>query len=210
MELLMKLIRFCLITAFLVIFSLISFSQDYSGLQDVFRQSYSYEMKGKYAEAADIIKTKYDENSYEINIRLGWLSYSAGLFTESMAYYQKAINLKSFAIEPRLGFVLPAAALGNWDMVLEQYREILKIDPMNSLVNYRIGVIAYGREDYETAYKYFEKVVNLYPFDYDSLIMFAWTNLKLGKTREAKVLFQKALIMRPDDVSATDGLKLIQ
>ncbi|MEZ5148220.1 MAG: hypothetical protein R2759_14450 [Bacteroidales bacterium] len=54
-----------------------------------------------------------------------------------------------------------------------------------------------------------KKVVNLYPFDYDGLIMFAWTNLKLGKLREAKVLFNKVLMYKPDDSSALEGLSVI-
>ena len=73
-----------------------------------------------------------------------------------------------------------------------------------------MGLIYYGKEDFTTAFKYFEKVVNLYPFDYDSLIMFAWTNFKLGKYREAKVLFNKALMNKPNDSSALEGLSLIK
>ena len=80
---------------------------------------------------------------------------------------------------------------------------------MNTTANYKLGSIYYGNENYTDALKYFEKVVNLYPFDYSSLLMYAWTNLKLGKTREAKVLFNKVLMNKPGDESATDGLNAI-
>jgi hypothetical protein len=40
--------------------------------------------------------------------------------------------------------------------------------------------------------------------------MTGWTNFQLGKLREAKVLFQKALLNRPGDNSATEGLSLIK
>jgi Flp pilus assembly protein TadD len=50
----------------------------------------------------------------------------------------------------------------------------------------------------------------MYPFDYDALHMFGWTNYRLGKLREAKVLFNKTLMNRPDDKSALEGLGLIQ
>jgi tetratricopeptide (TPR) repeat protein len=73
-----------------------------------------------------------------------------------------------------------------------------------------MGMIYYGKQEYAKAEKYFEKVVNLYPFDYDSNIMFAWTNLKLGRYREAQVLFNKVLMLRPDDQSALEGLGLIK
>ena len=56
----------------------------------------------------------------------------------------------------------------------------------------------------------FEKVVNLYPFDYDSIHMLAWTKFKLGQLGEAKQLFAKALRIRPGDESATEGYNLIK
>ena len=114
------------------------------------------------------------------------------------------------SVEAKLGYVYPAAALGNWEQVISKYKEILKIDAKNSTVNYRLGLIYYGREDFTSAYKFFEQVVNLYPFDYNSSLYLAWTNLKLGKTREAKVLFNKVLMMQPNDASALEGLSLIK
>jgi tetratricopeptide (TPR) repeat protein len=187
-------------------------AQQYSAkmIEDAFESSYTLQDKANYNGAIGIIKTVYDENSYEVNVRLGWLNYLGGFFTESAAYYQKAIKLKPYSIEAKLGFVYPAAAIGNWDQVIAQYNDILKIDPQNSVVNYRMGSIYYGKLDYATAEKYLEKVVNLYPFDYDSNILFAWTNLKLGKTREAQVLFHKVLMMRPNDKSAMEGLSYIK
>jgi tetratricopeptide (TPR) repeat protein len=74
---------------------------------------------------------------------------------------------------------------------------------------HRLGLIYYGREEYEAALRYFEKVVNLYPFDYDALTMLAWTHFKLHNVREAKVLFQKALLHTPGGTSATEGLDLL-
>ena len=179
-------------------------------LAEAFSQSYQYETKADYTAAIKLIKEVYDEKSYEINLRLGWLHYEAGLFTESLAYYEKAISLMPYSIEAKLGCVYPASALGNWDKVVTQYNNILAIDPQNTSVNYRLGSIYYGKKDYANAYKYFEKVVNLYPFGYDALIMFAWSNFQTGKMREAKVLFNKVLLVSPNDTSALEGLGLIK
>lgn len=187
-----------------------AFAQDYAKLTAAFNDSYVKEKKEKYAEAASALKAIYDEGSYEINLRLGWLTYLQGQFSESLNYYSKAVALMPYAIEPRLGIVLPASAMGNWDFVVSNYNKILGIDPNNTLVLYRMGLISYERKDYKQAYNYFEKVVNLYPWDYDSLLMFAWTNYMLGKSREAKILFQKVLLYNPDDISAKEGLALIK
>jgi tetratricopeptide (TPR) repeat protein len=202
--------KILLVIVLFTFFGSITFSQNYKEVQQAFEKSYFLEYSGEYIKAIDLLKGVYDNSSYEINLRLGWLNYMGGFFTESLAYYQKSIELKPMSIEARLGYVYPASALGNWEQVKSQYNKILDIDPMNSLVNYRMGSIYYGNEDYTTALTYFEKVVNLYPFDRDGLLMYAWTNLKLGKFREAEVLFNKVLMNKPNDESAMEGLNQIK
>jgi tetratricopeptide (TPR) repeat protein len=187
-----------------------SHAQDPAILQDAFSKSHNYEARGNFTDAVLTLKKIYAEDSYEINLRLGWVTYLAGFFTESVGYYQKANNLKPYALEPKFGLVYPLASLGNWDQVIMQYNEILKIDPQNTTANYRMGSIYYERRDFAKAEKFLEKVVNLYPFDHDSLLLFAWTNLKLGRFREAQVLFNKVLLNKPHDSSALEGLSLIK
>jgi len=152
----------------------------------------------------------YQDDSYEINIRLGWLNYLAGEHHESSKYYQNAIELKPYSIEAKFGYTYPLSVLGNWGLVKTQYLNILEIDPMNTLANYQLGLMYYNVEDYTSALKHFEKVVNQYPFDYDGTHMFAWTHYRLGKLREAEVLFKKALLIRPGDASALEGLGLVK
>jgi tetratricopeptide (TPR) repeat protein len=201
--------RFIIITIF--IFSVLaSNGQDYTRLTAAFSDSYAKEKSGKFGDAATALKVCYDADSYEMNLRLGWLTYLEGQFSESLSYYNKAIELMPYAIEPRLGVVLPASSLGNWDMVVTQYNKILTIDPNNTVTLYRLGLISYDKKDYKQAYLYFEKVVNLYPFDYQSVLMLAWTNYRMGKPREAKILFNKALLYYPEDASAREGLGLLK
>jgi tetratricopeptide (TPR) repeat protein len=183
--------------------------QNYQALEKAFSESYQHETKGEYSGAIEKLQSVYNEESYELNLRLGWLSYLSGNFSQSSAFYERAVNLKPFSIEARFGYVYPLSAIGNWAMVKQQYVKMLEIDPMNSIVNYRMGLIFYNSEDYPSALKYFEKVVNAYPFDYDGTIMYAWTNFKMGKLREAKILFRKALLINPGDASANEGLKLL-
>jgi len=187
-----------------------AFSQTEVDIQNAFKESYQLEKNGEYSQAIKVLKNYYSEESYDINLRLGWLHYLSGLFTESAPYYQKCIQLKPLSIEARLGIVNPAASMGNWTQVEKIYTEILAMDPENTTVNYRLGVIYYGREDYKGALKYFEKLLNHYPFDYDAIIMSAWTHYKMGETRKAKILFNKALLNQPNDKSALEGLSLLE
>ncbi len=207
----MEILRKVLLSA---IFLLISVSyaeaQDFVKMKDAFQKSYIQEATGEYLAAITSLKDVYEEKSYELNLRLGWLTYLSGNFTESRAYYNKAVVLMPYSIEAKFGFVYPLAALGNWTEVIGQYEKILEITPNNSIVLHRLGLIYYGKGDFETARKYFDKVVNLYPFDYDALTMLAWTYFKLNNLRESKILFQKALLNTPNGTSAVEGLDLLK
>ncbi|MBU3928613.1 MAG: tetratricopeptide repeat protein [Bacteroidetes bacterium] len=198
------------VISLLIIVGSTSYAQDNVTLMNAFAKSYELENSGNYEEAITTLKAVYQEESYEINLRLGWLHYLSGLFSESMPYYQKCVYLHPMSIEARLGIVLPASSMGNWTQVEKQYNDILTIDPENSQANFRLGMIYYGREDYTKALSVFEKLLNRYPFDYDIIMMTGWTQLRKGETRKAKILFNKALLNRPNDSSALEGLKLIK
>ncbi|MBN2668377.1 MAG: tetratricopeptide repeat protein [Bacteroidales bacterium] len=177
---------------------------------DAFTQSYTSESDGDYSKAIQGLKQIYSETSYPINLRLAWLSYSAGLFTESMAYYSKAIQLMPYSIEARLGITYPASAVGKWPLVIKTYQEVIGIDPKNYTANYNLASIYYGKKDYKMAAQYLETIANLYPFDYSTTLLYAWNNYQLGKTREAMLLFKKVLMLSPNDASAKEGLSLVE
>jgi tetratricopeptide (TPR) repeat protein len=185
-----------------------TFSQN--SRQLFFYKSYEYEKSGNYSQAVKELNSIYKADDYFINIRMAWLYYLAKQYNESIKFYEKAISLKPYAIEARFGSIKPLSAIESWDKVKNQYIQILKIDPQNTVANYWLGVMYYNKKDYESASKLFEKVINLYPLDYDTVIMLAWTKLNLGKTAEAKILFNHALTIKANDSSALDGLKRIK
>lgn len=175
-----------------------------------FETSYIYETALQYTKAVNMIKAVYDATSYEMNLRLGWLQYYAGSYIESSNYYKTAVALKPASIEARLGYVMPLAALGSWDSVKVQYEKILKIDPMNTKVNYRMGLIYYYKADYKTAETYFKTAAEAYPFDYDITLICAMNQQKLGNKSIAKALYSKVLIIEPNDSTALSGLKVLK
>jgi tetratricopeptide (TPR) repeat protein len=193
--------------AVLALMSNFAMAQNQTLQQAAFAKSYESEQAGKYTNAINDLKPAYKADSYFVNIRMGWLYYLAKQYAESIKYYNIAIALKPYAIEARFGCVKPLSAIESWENVRKHYVQILKIDPQNTVANYWLGVIYYNRKSYAAAEKLFEKVVNLYPLDYDSIIMLAWTKLNLGKSADAKVLFYQALVIRPNDSSALSGLK---
>ena len=175
-----------------------------------FIESYGLEATGNYSNAIEKIIEIYTADSYDMNIRLGWLYYNLGNYPESQKYYQIATQILPYSIEAKLGYVLPVSGLGYWDKVIEVYNDILIIDPQNTLVNYRMGAIYYERKQYQKAYNFLENVINLYPNDFDAILLFAWTHYQMGKLKDAKVLFNKALLIKPNNSSAQYGLGLIK
>jgi len=166
-----------------------------------FSKSYLFEYESQYVKA---IKALQDLNheSYEINLRLGWLFYLNKEYSKSEGFYKKAIALEPASVEGRFGLVLPLSAEGNWNAVLLVYLEILKYDPNNSIANYRIASIYYNRKDYASTVNYISKVIKLYPFDYDSNLLYGKTLIAQGKNTEAKKYIEKALEYNPQSEEA--------
>lgn len=179
-------------------------------LQEAFSKSYANEKKGDFSAAMDDLKKVYDESSYEMNLRLGWLNYNAGLFDNSVIFYSSARKLKPYSEESKFGLILPLSALGKWNEVISLYNQILEASPQNTVALYRLGLVYYGRKDYNQAHKLFKKVVDLYPFGYDGLLMLGWSAYFLGDYNQAKVLFNKVNLYNPGDASANEGLNLIK
>jgi tetratricopeptide (TPR) repeat protein len=187
-----------------------SYAQDYKAMQDAFANSIVLESKSDFKGAIEAIKKVNTSTNYETNVRLGWLSYEAGNHAESKAYYENAATLMPASTEPLWGLAYPLAELKKWTELAEVYQKILKLDPKNTTANYRLGLSAYYGKDYTIAKKYFDIFLGLYPMDYNALLMSAWTNYFLGKKTEAKILFNKTLMVMPSDKSATEGLALIK
>jgi tetratricopeptide (TPR) repeat protein len=177
-----------IMTSSILLFAvLIAGAQSESKWQVAFNESYTQEANKQYSAAINSLKAVYDEKSYELNLRLGWLTYLNKEYTTSQSYYQKTT-----------------------DKTLQVYEDILKIDPQQTKANYWAGVIWYNRKKYETAARYFEKLINLYPFDFDGNHMLAWTYLNMGRSNDAKLLFGKALLAKPGDASCLEGLKQVR
>lgn len=191
-------------------FGSLAFGQNNTKVYESFIESYGLEATGNFSNAIEKIIKIYEVDSYDMNIRIGWLYYNLGNYPESEKYYQRAMEILPYSIEAKLGYVLPVSGLGYWDKVIEVYVDILEIDSQNTLVNYRMGGIYYERKEYEKSYDFLETVINLYPNDFDAVLLYAWTHYKMGRLKEAKVLFNKALLIKPNNASAQYGLSLIK
>ena len=143
----MQILKQTMVAAILVLATYGATAQNEAALQKAFSDSYTQEYYKKYTDAiASITKVNNDEN-YETNLRLGWLFYVNKNYAQSQAHYQKAVEIKPYSIEAKLGLVKPLLALESWEKVLQQYEDILKIDNQNYTANYWLGIIYYNKKN---------------------------------------------------------------
>ena len=176
-------------------------AQSDNAVREAIKKSYDSEYQLKYQKAIEDLMGVYEPTSYELNLRIGWLNYKAGKYTESINYYKKAITKMPLSIEAKLGIVYPLGALEKWEQVVDNYLAIVKIDAFNATANYRLALIYYNRGDYGNSWKFLQKYINLYPFDYDGNSLAGWVKYSVGKKEEAYVFFKKALMVNPYDTS---------
>lgn len=188
----------------LVVFCFSSKAQQTS--ESAFAKSYSFEYETQYNKAIAALTDLHVE-SYQINLRVGWLYYLSKDYVKSEQYYRKAVTLEPASIEARFGLVLPLSTLGNWNNVLSVYLEITKLDPNNSIANYRLSSIYYARKDYVNAAQYVSKVLKLYPFDYDSNLLTGKILMAQAKNADAKKHFIKALEYNTQSEEAKAAIK---
>lgn len=180
--------------------------QAQSSAELAFSKSYSFEYDTQYTRAIEVM-TALNSDAYEVSLRLGWLYYLNKDYQKSETFYKKAVASEPASVEARFGLVLPLAALGNWNAVLGHYLDILKIDPNNSIANYRTGYIYYSRKDYTAAMTYLHKVIKMYPFDYDSNLLAGKVLIAQGNNAEARKYLTRAIEYNPQSEEAKAALK---
>lgn len=188
-----------LITAGLLVAGMVLSAQN---SVDAFSNSYVQESNGKYTEAIETLQ-KLGEDSYAVNLRLGWLYYSAGEYIKSKAHYQKAMDQEKSSIEAILGIAYPVSAMGNWNDVLALYENGLKIDPKNVTLKYRIAYVKhYYLKDYSGALRFASEAHEAQPFDFDTNYLLAAIHIALGNIEQARISAIECLKYNPSSQAA--------
>ncbi len=172
-----------------------------------FTESYLHENENNYDKAISDLRSIYDVNSYEINLRLGWLYYANGEYVTAQNYYKNAIKIFPNSIEAMLGFAYPTAELGEWESIIKTYNKILSIDPNNYTTMYRMAHIYYERKDFKQAQTFAKKVNEQYPFDFYINLLLAKINIDTGNKVEAKLFLENAINYDPSSEEAAMLLK---
>ncbi len=73
--------------------------------------------------------------------------------------------------------------------------------------NLQIAYDHFSKKEYPLAAAYYSKVLSATPGDGDALLGLAWSQFYIGKTWEARSLFERVIALYPGNASALEGLK---
>ena len=175
-----------------------------AGIQDTYTQEYY----GKYADALAAMEKLAAENpkEYFFALRAGYLAYMAGNYTRSLGHYQNALLLKSDALEPRLGKLLPLLALGQYKQAEIEAQAVLRSDPKNYTARIKLAYAAYNSGDFPRSEKHYAELAAEYPSDATVLMGLGWAQLKQSKKSAARQNFERVKLMFPENKYADEGL----
>ena len=181
-------------------------------VQTALNNSYALEAKHNIPDAINAIKGAKgvgQEDEYLLNYRLGWLSYLAGAYNESAAYYEQAASIEPSSVEPLLAMIQPLAAqTGKTNAIIAVHERVLKNDPNNYKSLSQLAWLNYSAlKDHRKAAMYYERVLKLYPTNVEMMIGLGYS-LKLGgNNKGAAKVFNQVLRLDPINARALDGLK---
>ncbi len=166
-----------------------------------YQRSFENERAENYENAIRALAPVHEAypNGYTVNLRMGWLFYLNGNYSNAVAHYEVAVGAAPFALEPKLGQLLPLLAQGRWAEAEAMAYQVVSVDHYNYYGNLRLGVALRMQGKLEASYQITWKMVSAYPTDVLYLVELAQVNDARGKVEEARRLFEEILILDPEN-----------
>ncbi len=165
--------------------------------ESLWKQSILLEKQGKYKLSADKIKPKVNANNEFAILRVAYLTYMQGKNTESISYYENAININSNSIDAKLGIMLPLMAQKRWRQVKSFAHQILRFSHWNYTAHTRLMLAEEGLQMWESLEKHASQLVRVYPSDANALVYLARARAWQGNKTAAKTAYQQVLSRIP-------------
>jgi tetratricopeptide (TPR) repeat protein len=169
-----------------------------------YARSYELEKAQRYADAVSALGPVYRAypNAYTVNLRMGWLFYLAGNYTNAGSHYDSAMAAAPAALEPKLGGLLPLLAQERWSAAETLAYQVVSVDHYNYYGNLRLIIALRMQRKLEPAYQIALKMVRAYPTDVLHLAELALVHEARGEKAEAARLFGEILILDPQNDQA--------
>lgn len=180
-------------------------------VQSALSMSYSLESKGDYKGALQQVQSVLGRqpDHYFCLMRSGWLNLCLGIYADSLQAYNQASRACPQAVEPLLGALKAAAALGDWKSVESLAKSLLEKDPNNYTGLSRVAYAYFMRKDYNSAAVHYSRILTLYPSDLDMRNGLAWSYYYQGRKSEAKAQFEEVLNVSPSNSGANQGIAAV-
>lgn len=155
------------------------------------QESYLAEARGDYQNALRIMQSlsSGEPNDTFYQMRKAWLNYLLGSYQEALADYQAAAN-KLNHLDAHLGEINCYLALGNWDQAKVVADRLLQVHAQNPSLLSKAAYALYMKRDYAGAASYFERIMAIYPWDFENL-GYLVNNLYLaGRVDDARAAYR--------------------
>lgn len=173
-------------------------------IQGSYLRSYDYERSQDYDNAIRALGPVYDAfpNGYTVNLRMAWLFYLNGNFANATAHYDVATAAAPFALEPKLGKLLPLMAQERWDAVETVAYQVVSVDHYNYYGNLRLGIALRMQGKFDAASQVVLKMATAYPTDTLFLQELARLAVARGDGEEAALRYTDVIILDPENQEA--------
>jgi tetratricopeptide (TPR) repeat protein len=173
-------------------------------IQDAYYRSYGYERTQDYMNAIRALSGVFETypEGYTVNLRMAWLYYLNGNYANAMVHYDTALRVAPYALEPKLGSLLPLLAQERWADVESQAYQIVSVDYYNYYGNLRLAVALRMQGKLEQARQVVNKMLTPYPTDTLYLTQLGLIAVAEGDEAAARVAFTDVLILDPESPEA--------
>ena len=177
-------------------------------VEEAYYRSYNYEKAADYDDAIKSLLPVYRlyPQGYTLNLRLGWLYYLKGAYTNSIKHYTTAIKTAPNSVEAKLGFSLPLMAQKKWSATEQLLYTVLKIDYYNYYGNLRLSYTLRQQAKNKLAIQVAQKMLVILPTDVALLSELGWTYLSEKEVENATRIFKSVLLLDPENVEAKQYL----
>jgi len=179
-----------------------------SALSTALKSSYEAEAQQDYKASIKALVVHEAAGSYIAQLRLGWLGYCSGDWSESISHYKQAVQLAPFAVEPLLGQMISQQAAGSNDDAIRTAQAVLRLDPANYTAISRTAWMLYLKRDFKQAASAYRKLVSLYPTDTEMLLGLGFSLKSAGEKNASVPYFRTVLLLSPNNARALAGLDL--
>ncbi|MCF8260070.1 MAG: hypothetical protein K9J12_04795 [Melioribacteraceae bacterium] len=179
-------------------------------IKEAYHRSYTYEKIEDYENAIRAIMPVYDEYSsaYTVNLRLGWLYYLLGKYSNSLDHYQKAMKANQYSLEAKNSSILPLLAQNKYSEAETMAYQIVSVDYYNYYGNLRLSYVLRMQKKNELASQVVNKMLAVYPSDVSFLTELAYLKHAQNDKETAASLFWDILILDPENNDAKSYLQV--